>query len=160
MIDINTYCKGCGAVLPSGPYAEVRQWCSQACYMEWYHGLDKEARLEAKRDRPPCQQCGTAVPIHKDRRAIYCSVQCQQKGGRAARRLNHARLCENCGKPYLGHNAAQRFCCNWCRAQVDFRRHQPRPCEWCGTMIENPRRAAAKYCCSKCAARAREAAKR
>ncbi len=155
-----TFCKGCGAELPSGPYAEVRQWCGAKCYNDHYHALEKAARLDAKRDRPPCKQCGGPVAIEKDRRAVYCSMQCQRKGGRAEWRLRLARICEHCRKPYVPNTKDQRFCGQWCRAQVDFRKHQPRPCEWCGTMIANPRRAAAKYCCSTCAARAREAARR
>ncbi len=159
-MDLRNYCKGCGAVLPDGPRAEVREWCGKECYMRAYHDLDKQARLDAKRDRPPCQVCGKPIPPEKISTARYCSLTCQRVRVKARYRLQFPRLCEHCGKPFCAHHDDQRFCSVWCNAQTTFRKHQPRPCQWCGKMIENPRRAAAKYCCSTCAAYAREAAKR
>lgn len=160
MIDFNTYCKGCGTVLPSGPRAEVREWCSKSCYMKWYRSLDKQARLEAKADRLPCRTCGQPIPAEKISTARYCSLACQRKHGKALYRLQFARLCLHCKKPFCAHNDEQKYCSPWCMAQVLFRKHPPRPCQQCGTTINNPRRAAAKYCCSRCAALAREAARR
>lgn len=154
-------CGECGKALdPAAPYAEQRKFCNATCYNAHYHRMEREALLESKRDRPPCRRCGGPVAPEKNVRAVYCSVQCQRRAGRDRWRLQFARLCDHCKKPFVPHNGEQRFCCPWCQAQALFRKHQPRPCQWCGILIEQPRRAAAKYCNSTCAAYAREAARR
>lgn len=158
-LDFADYCKGCGTKLPQDRYATRRDYCSYACYMREYREIEKAARLEAKANRPPCVWCGGPVAIKKDRRAVYCSLHCQKQANHQIRETRNALTCPNCGKDFRGRDG-QTYCCQWCRSQVELRKHQPRACQWCDAMIQNPKRAATKYCCSTCAARAREAARR
>lgn len=159
-LDFAEYCKGCGVDLPLDRYTMQREWCSYDCYMRDYRAMERAARLDAKRGRPPCAWCGTAMAAERFSTAKYCSLLCQRRAGQERRRQRRPRTCTHCGAAFHANSETQTHCSSWCAVQAVIRKHQPRPCEWCGTMIMQPRRAAAKYCGSTCAARAREAARR
>lgn len=144
------YCMGCGAILAAGARVD-REWCSPACYNTHYHQLEKAARLEAKRDRPPCAHCGGPVAPEKPACAVYCSLLCARRTN-YLRRMEH-RHCALCGGEYLACHARQRYCGTACADRAK-RRHQPRPCAQCGATF-TPRQPAAKYCTRRCAGLAR-----
>src|SRR3546814_20103131 len=71
--------------------------------MAHYHQMEKDARLEAKKHRPPCKSCGKPVPVEMDSRAAYCSHACQNKGG-------IDKTCAGCGRAFKGHKRGT--CCS------------------------------------------------
>lgn len=74
-IDFTDYCERCGKPIV-GRRSDAR-YCSYACAKGSLHDLDKEARLDAKRNRSPCRQCGGAIPVAMDVRAVFCSRKCR-----------------------------------------------------------------------------------
>src|SRR3546814_1127031 len=91
----------------------LRIYCSRQCSMAHYHQMEKDARLEAKKHRPPCKRCGKPVPVEMDSRAVYCSHACQNKGG-------IDKTCAGCGRAFKGHKRGK-FCSQACMG-LAFRR--------------------------------------
>src|SRR3546814_15101343 len=129
----------------------LRIYCSRQCSMAHYHQMEKDARLEAKKHRPPCKRCGKPVPVEMDSRAVYCSHACQNKGG-------IDKTCAGCGRAFKGHKRGK-FCSQACMG-LAFRR-QDRTCQHCGTAYtpthgrqrRSEERRVGKECVSTCRSR-------
>src|SRR3546814_6659361 len=113
--------------------------------MAHYHQREKDARLEAKKHRPPCKRCGKPVPVEMDSRAVYCSHACQNKGG-------IDKTCAGCGRAFKGHKRGK-FCSQACMG-LAFRR-QDRTCQHCGTAY-TPTHGRQRYCGHSCAGKRSE----
>jgi endogenous inhibitor of DNA gyrase (YacG/DUF329 family) len=70
--------------------AELSEFCSAACRFAAYekyqtqnredrYARRRQGRLDAKRDRHGCEECGTAIPIHTIATARFCSDMCQRR---------------------------------------------------------------------------------
>lgn len=134
-------CVRCGGLLPEG--ARISQdYCSRKCYMTEYRELEKQGRLDAKRNRPPCAWCGTKMPPERPGHAIYCSKKCNRLANSVTK------TCPRCGSEFRG-QSRQVHCSIFCARQTTKRIHKPRPCAWCGKMITRPHRHT-KYCSWRC----------
>lgn len=143
-------CVRCGASLEGKRSDAV--YCSYECYMVDYHQLVKDARLEAKANRPPCKQCGKPIPVVKDKRAIYCSISCQQKAC-YNRRKSHPSTCRICSKGFLGMTPGEKYCTPSCRAKAGLAvralKWKPKMiCIQCGTPFKA--RPGGKHCSQQC----------
>ena len=108
-LDFRDFCPRCGDEIDrTKPHAVKRVYCSLRCQIEYLDQLEKDARLEAKADRPPCERCSDPVPVHMDARARFCSHACQNAGG-----LDHR--CANCGAAFKG-SARRKYCSLRCAA--------------------------------------------
>src|SRR3546814_17666182 len=74
-------CPWCGAeIARDTKRSMLRIYCSRQCSMAHYHQMEKDARLEAKKHRPPCKRCGKPVPVEMASRAVSFSHVCQTIG--------------------------------------------------------------------------------
>ncbi len=74
MIDLRDFCGHCGVEMPLDRYSLRREFCSRECYMIDYRRLEREAQIEARRDRPPCKGCGAKMnPAARDT-TLFCTV--------------------------------------------------------------------------------------
>lgn len=93
-MDMRDYCEQCGVELPLDGHSSRRKFCSRKCYNLNYRGLERAAKLEARRNRPPCKGCGAKMePTARDT-TIFCTVKCQEKwrGKERVRKRNEARI--------------------------------------------------------------------
>ncbi|RWA76673.1 MAG: hypothetical protein EOQ28_03025 [Mesorhizobium sp.] len=159
--DFDDFCPHCGITIDRDKVGARRVFCSLECQRSDFHQLEKDARLEAKKDRPPCRRCGEPVAIRKDRRAVYCSKACQvaefldgKKKARLALRANRP-PCRRCGEPVdVRKYPTAMWCSTTCRSAGDV----PKVCENCGIAFKGKSRA--KYCCLSCAALHRQELRR
>lgn len=142
-IDWENRCVRCSAPLPENARSS-RDYCSKKCYNDHYQEIEKAERAKVKAHRPPCAVCGKPIPASRDMRAVYCSVQCNHTG----QLVN--KTCPHCRNRFRGHKG-QVHCSWFCYCQVAKRIHQPRPCDWCGTMIMQPDSAGRRFCSLSCA---------
>lgn len=117
MIDMRLSCIGCDADLPDDERAITREWCSQKCRTRYRRQL----AIEARRNRPPCEYCGMAIPPELRAGVIYCNDRCQ--------RLHYNQILS--------------------AATLDAKQDRP-PCTYCGGEIPTKRRADAIYCGRAC----------
>lgn len=132
MIDLKDYCGECGVEMPLDRYSLRRKFCSKKCYMLDYRRLEREAQIEARRDRPPCRACGGKMdPATRDT-TLYCSLSCQHDwlGKRKAKRIHEAR--------------------------IEARRDRP-PCRCCGGPIPLTMRKGTVFCKRSCGTKVRKA---
>ena len=154
-------CERCGAEIPEfGPSGRRKRvearHCSKRCAALSYQALQSAAILESKADRPACAFCRGPVAASRDRRAIYCSVECARAANAFPR---YPVACERCGRDFLAMNPGQRSCSTRCRDEAVLRKHYPRACIQCGAEYR-PKSGRSKYCTIRCAAEHREATRR
>jgi predicted nucleic acid-binding Zn ribbon protein len=93
--DWHDRCGHCGAGLPfSAP--SYQKYCSVACRLaaweemlgatrEARNAARRQARLEAKRDRPACLECGAPIPAEATLLRKFCSPRCEARNGQRRR---------------------------------------------------------------------------
>ncbi|MEI9425546.1 hypothetical protein O7A70_30850 [Mesorhizobium sp. Cs1299R1N1] len=161
-LDFLDYCPACGGTIDRAkPHAAKRVYCCIECSRAEYHQMEKIARLEAKKDRPPCRRCGAPVPVGKLSRAVYCSKACQSaeffEGRKNARLEAKAQRspCRHCGAPVAAWKyGGALFCSEACRSAGAVAKW----CDFCGEAFKGIARR--KYCSLTCAARHRQARRR
>lgn len=162
-LDLTARCEECGEALPelapNGAQGRSdRKFCSKKCRNDQYNRLEAQSRLEAKRDRPPCAWCGEPIAPEKFSTAIYCCEQCRLKATYRRGREALVRTCPTCGKSFNAYHPDRQHCSRACYDKTRLRNH-PRPCQWCGDVIERPK-AVQKFCSQSCGAKTREKRKR
>ena len=79
MIDLHDYCEECGTVLPLDRYANVRRFCSKKCLNLNYRAMERAAKVEERRNRPPCRVCGKPIEAERQGRLSYCGQPCRSR---------------------------------------------------------------------------------
>jgi len=114
----------------------------------------KAGRLDDKRDRPPCQHCGGAIPAAAPAHRIFCSRHCQRRGIYHRNKAARQRACVVCDAPYLA-SIENQITCGWsCSGKL--RDPVARACLWCEAAIDRPRRDQL-YCGKSCVQKASRA---
>lgn len=116
---MNAKCIICGRPVPAGR----RVFCGIECAQE--HKRRKAAGGRAVRQQKKgtlrelvCPDCGKAFTGHyKCKRCPECAAAAMARAGSrnnhvslSARRIGSTALCERCGRPYIIHSGAQRYC--------------------------------------------------
>lgn len=135
LLDLTWRCEYCNQPMPAKRKADSI-YCSKTCSNAHYNGMEREARLEAKANRPPCQHCGKAIPAAAPANRIFCSIDCQRFARRVRDKAKQARDCEHCGKRYGPSIPDQKHCGRICAAAAS--RLAPKPCGLCETIIPAP----------------------
>ena len=65
----------CGGPIPDHMRVSA-MFCSKRCANDRFNVLDKAARLEVRRARPPCAACGAPIPVERPDRTRFCSSAC------------------------------------------------------------------------------------
>lgn len=156
LFDDASHCRECRTRLPVDRYYGRRVFCSIPCQRADYSRLTKAMIRDAKRGRT-CKQCGGAISVEKNSKAVYCSLLCQQRAGHEVRRSRFPGKCAICGGDFQGHNARQKYCSPSCRAKaglaVRAKNWKPKMiCEQCGTPFTA--RPGGRHCSRECRARA------
>lgn len=99
-------CQQCGADLPLDAPSN-QQYCSPECRFKAYekyqiqnredrYARRRQARLDAKMNRPPCEECGKPIPLTMNAAARFCCEICGNKNytRRRGEKLREARLAE------------------------------------------------------------------
>lgn len=133
--------------MPEGKKADAI-YCSKTCQKADYSALEKAGRLDLKRDRPPCQHCGKAIPAEAQANRIFCSVYCQRRGIYHRNKTARQRICVVCDAPYLASIETQQTCGKICSSEHK-REKEPRPCKHCGAAMERPL-PEKKFCNKRC----------
>jgi endogenous inhibitor of DNA gyrase (YacG/DUF329 family) len=146
-IDWENRCLQCGAIM--GDVVHVRrEYCSRKCYNEYYHGLEKAARLEAKANRPRCATCGGPVSPSRFAHAMYCSKECNVRARR------YLKTCPHCEKEFMAMSRRHVHCSRRCADLAVRTKYPPQPCEWCGKVIDRPGKSTTRFCSWRCAGKA------
>lgn len=135
MIDMRDYCEECGVELPLDGHSPRRKFCSRRCHNLNYRAVERAAKFEERRNRPPCKGCGSKMePTARDS-TIFCTVKCQEKwrGKERVRKRNEAR--------------------------IEARRDRS-PCQCCGGAIPVTLRKGTVFCKRSCGAKSRKSRKR
>ena len=85
----NDTCRVCGIDLPIDAPSH-QKYCSVECRRTAqeeadlkrrpaYNARRRQARLDAKRDRPPCPECGAPIPPEASTLRKYCSTACEAR---------------------------------------------------------------------------------
>ena len=53
--------------------------CSKPCSVKWQNMKKMEQRNKVAAQRPPCLECGEAIPVERHLHAVYCSTVCKKK---------------------------------------------------------------------------------
>ena len=154
VLDMRRLCEWCGSEIPDHKRAHA-MFCSRACKRaEWLH-VDRQGRLDDKRNRPPCLHCGGAIPPEATAKRIFCSLACQRKHLYRRRvEANPAKTCPSCGTRFHPTQPEYQTCSPACARVQQI--EPPRPCERCGTVIEKPGRGR-RFCSNACSLAARRA---
>lgn len=155
IIDFNDYCLWCEAQLTIDKCSTYRQYCSRDCREAHYRCFDKQARLEAKKDRPPCPICGTEITPERFKQTIFCSPECWnadysaiERAARLEAKINRP-PCRTCGKAIPPEAFGQKvYCSDLCRFRARKPRHHGN-CERCGAGFSshNP---VNRFCSRRC----------
>ena len=103
-LDWRDQCEHCGGDLPLAA-PTYQKFCCVECRFKAYekyqiqnrqdlYARRRQGRLDAKKNRPPCAECGTTIPLHKNATARFCSDLCQRRNydRRCAAKQREARL--------------------------------------------------------------------
>lgn len=154
-LDLTRRCLHCHASLPETKRAHA-EYCSRTCSKAAYVVIEKQGRLDDKRNRPPCQCCGKPIPVEARKGQVFCSLLCQR---RARRRRNQIpKTCVVCGVGFMADWEKQRCCSHACAMEAR-RLDQPRVCGCCGTVIARPVREQL-YCSPRCTLKVSRARKK
>ncbi len=101
-------CQQCGADLPLDA-PSYQKFCSHECRFKAYEKYQiqnredqnarrRQSRLEAKMNRPPCEECGKDIPLTLNSSARFCCEICGRKNYTRRRtdwkKFRQARLAE------------------------------------------------------------------
>jgi len=78
-------CDCCGGPIPDHKRIDAMV-CGSTCRHKLRKRLEREARLEARDNRPPCLHCGAAMPAEKSPLAKFCSTACAYENRNLQRR--------------------------------------------------------------------------
>ena len=125
MLDMRHLCEWCGTEM-HGKRSDVL-YCGAACKTAAYHDLERRARIEAKAGRPPCRQCGAAIPPAAEIRKAFCSRACKDawRNARVGERFVAARAgraCVECGASLDHVRKDAIYCGARCRERAKQRR--------------------------------------